>query len=125
MQATQTGPVFGSIEVGKDNLRRIIGPQGSVIRGLEADSASRLSIDDTGLVHIYSPGQDNYQTAVTLIEGITGVAIKARCRHALRKSCKSQNTTLSDPMCQHVLPQCPEPQSMWSGWDSEEQIAVL
>ncbi|CAK0784195.1 hypothetical protein CVIRNUC_007399 [Coccomyxa viridis] len=75
-QATQTGPVCGSLEVGKDNLRRIIGPQGSVIRGLEADSASRLSIDDTGLVHIYSPGQDNYQTAVSLIEGITGAAIK-------------------------------------------------
>ena len=69
MQATQTGPVFGSLEVGKDNLRRIIGPQGSVIRGLEADSASRLSIDDTGLVHIYSPGQDNYQTAVSLHRG--------------------------------------------------------
>ena len=109
MQATQTGPVCGSLEVGKDNLRRIIGPQGSVIRGLEADSASRLSIDDTGLVHIYSPGQDNYQTAVSLIEGITGAAIKARCRHPLHQNCKAQSTPLSDPMCQHVLSQCAQP----------------
>ena len=119
MQARQTGPVFGSLEVGKDNLRRIIGPQGSVIRGLEADSASRLSIDDTGLVHIYSPGQDNYQAAVSLIEGITGAAIKARCCHAPRQSCKPRDDMLSDPMCQLVLlpsprplvlPQCQQPQ---------------
>lgn len=68
--------MFGSIEVGKDNLRRIIGPGGSVIKGLEADSASRLSIDDAGLVHIYAPSRTDYQTAVGLIEGITGASIK-------------------------------------------------
>ena len=106
--------------MGKDNLRRIIGPQGSVIRGLEADSASRLSIDDTGLVHIYSPGQDNYQTAVSLIEGITGAAIKVCCRHAPRKSCKSQNALLVNALCQHVLTW-----SMRSGGILEEQIAGL
>ena len=110
VQATQTGPVCGSLEVGKDNLRRLIGPQGSVIRGLEADSASRLSIDDTGLVHIYSPGQDNYQTAVSLIEGITGAAIKARCCPAQRRSCKLQDAMLSDrhvPACAASVPSAP------------------
>lgn len=72
----KTGNTFGVLEVGKDNLRRIIGPQGSVIKGLEAESNSRLSIDDAGLVHIYSPTEAAYQTAVASIEGITGASIK-------------------------------------------------
>lgn len=75
-QIVQKGPAFGSLEVGKDDLRRIIGPQGSVIKGLEADSNSRLSIDNAGLVHIYSPTKNDYQTAVASIEGITGASIK-------------------------------------------------
>ncbi len=92
------------MEVGKDNLRRIIGPQGSVIKGLEADSSSRLSIDDAGLVHIYSPTQAAYQTAVASIEGITGASIKvgmqttcnsalvlSRCCHDRRCCCLSCN----------------------------------
>ena len=79
-QVAKTGNTFGVLEVGKDNLRRIIGPQGSVIKGLEADSNSRLSIDDAGLVHIYSPTEADYQTAVASIEGITGASIKVR-RH--------------------------------------------
>ena len=64
------------MEVGKDDLRRIIGPQGSVIKGLEADSNSRLSIDNAGLVHIYSRTKSDYQTAVASIEGITGASVK-------------------------------------------------
>ena len=75
-QIVQKGPAFGSLEVGKDDLRRIIGPQGSVIKGLEADSNSRLSIDNAGLVHIYSPTKNDYQTAVASIEGITGASVK-------------------------------------------------
>ena len=78
-QAGQQGPVFGSLEVGKDNLRRIIGPQGSVIKGLEADSGSRLSIDDAGLVHIYSPAREHYRKAVSAIEGITGASLRVGC----------------------------------------------
>jgi polyribonucleotide nucleotidyltransferase len=70
--------MYGSLEVGKDNLRRIIGPQGSVIKGLEADSNSRLSIDDAGLVHIYSPAQEQYRKAVSAIEGITGASLRVR-----------------------------------------------
>ena len=75
-QAGQQWPVFGSLEVGKDNLRRIIGPQGSVIKSLEADSGSRLSIDDAGLVHIYSPAREHYRKAVSAIEGITGASLR-------------------------------------------------
>ena len=74
------------MEVGKDNLRRIIGPQGSVIKGLEADSHSRLSIDDAGLVHIYSPTQAAYQTAVASIEGITGASIKVRMQNYMHRA---------------------------------------
>ena len=77
-QVAKAGNTFGLLEVGKDNLRRIIGPQGSVIKGLEADSNSRLSIDDAGLVHIYSPTEAAYQTAVASIEGITGASIKVK-----------------------------------------------
>ncbi len=77
-QGLKSGNTFGLVEVGKDNLRRIIGPQGSVIKGLEADSNSRLSIDDAGLVHIYSPTQADFQTAVASIEGITGASIKVK-----------------------------------------------
>jgi polyribonucleotide nucleotidyltransferase len=83
--------VFGSLEVGKDNLRRIIGPQGSVIKGLEADSGSRLSIDDAGLVHIYSPAREYYRKAVSAIEGITGASLRVGC---LFSDCPSDMLTM-------------------------------
>ena len=93
-QAGQQAPVFGSLEVGKDNLRRIIGPQGTVIKGLEADSGSRLSIDDAGLVHIYSPAREHYRKAVSAIEGITGAS--------LRVGCFFSNSPREKPSLQHL-----------------------
>ena len=83
-QVAKAGNTLGLLEVGKDNLRRIIGPQGSVIKGLEADSNCRLSIDDAGLVHIYSPTEAAYQTAVASIEGITGASIKVKRQKCTR-----------------------------------------
>ena len=93
VQVSKTGPTFGLLEVGKDNLRRIIGPQGSVIKGLEAESNSRLSIDDAGLVHIYSPTQPDYQTAVASIGGITGASIKVRRQRGLQIRARMLSST--------------------------------
>lgn len=69
-----TAPRMVAIQIDKDKIRDIIGPGGSVIRGITEKSGATIDIDDDGLVRIYAPNGESLAIAQGEVEGITAEA---------------------------------------------------
>lgn len=68
-------PIFDSLTVKKDVIRRLIGPGGKVIKEICEFSSSKINIDDSGLVKIFTNTQENLQKALNKIKEILGEEI--------------------------------------------------
>ncbi len=59
------------ISVKPDRIRDIIGPGGKVIRAIQETTGTKVDIDDTGMVTIFSPDADALDQARSMIEELT------------------------------------------------------
>ncbi len=64
-------PVIVTIEINPDKIRDIIGPGGKMIRAIQADTNTRIEIDDSGSVKIAATNQEEGDAAVARIKEIT------------------------------------------------------
>ncbi len=64
-------PVIITIEINPDKIRDIIGPGGKMIRAIQADTNTRIEIDDSGLVKIAATSQEEGDAAVARVKEIT------------------------------------------------------
>jgi len=73
-------PRFGSVTVEKELLGRVIGPQGSHVKGIERDTAARITINDTGEVNIFAPTKASFEAATQRImdAGVPAVRVGSR-----------------------------------------------
>ena len=67
---------FGSFDIAKEHIGRLVGSGGSVIRGVEEDSGGRIVIQNDGKVHLFAPSSAQFKIAESAIGAITGNAIK-------------------------------------------------
>ncbi|WDN88131.1 polyribonucleotide nucleotidyltransferase [Desulfosarcina sp. BuS5] len=70
-EISQHAPKIITIKVNPDKIREIIGPGGKVIRSIQSESNTQISIDDSGLLKIAATSQEDSDTALNLIKEIT------------------------------------------------------
>ena len=63
-------PKIISIKINSDKIRDIIGPGGKVIRALQAETNTRIEVDDSGEVKISALTQEEGDAAVKMVEDI-------------------------------------------------------
>ena len=66
-------PVIVTVEINPDKIRDIIGPGGKMIRAIQADTGTRIEIDDSGLVKIAATSKEESDAAIARIKEITAV----------------------------------------------------
>ena len=64
-------PTIITIEVNPDKIREIIGPGGKTVRSIQAETNSRIEIDDSGVVKIAAVNQEDGDAALKMIKEIT------------------------------------------------------
>ncbi|MCD6224665.1 MAG: polyribonucleotide nucleotidyltransferase [Deltaproteobacteria bacterium] len=70
-EISQHAPKIITIKVNPDKIREIIGPGGKVIRSIQSESNTQISIDDSGLLKIAATSQEDSDTALKLVKEIT------------------------------------------------------
>ncbi len=63
-------PKISTIKINPDKIREIIGPGGKVIRSMQAETNTRIEVDDTGLVKISALSQEDGDAATQMINDI-------------------------------------------------------
>ena len=80
-------PVFGSMDVKKDYVGRVIGPGGATIKGMESKTGASIRIDsDSGKVAVFAPSSEAYKLVETFLSDIQNGAEKGRTYPAKIKS---------------------------------------
>jgi len=64
-------PQLVTIEINPEKIRDIIGPQGKIVRAIQAETATRIEIDDSGKISIYGQNLAGAETAVKTIRRLT------------------------------------------------------
>jgi len=59
------------IAIKPDRIRDVIGPGGKVIRAIQETTNTKLDVDDTGLVTIFSPDMDALERAEAMVNELT------------------------------------------------------
>ena len=70
-EISQHAPKIITIKVNPDKIREIIGPGGKMIRSIQSESNTQVSIDDSGLLKIAATSQEDSDKAIKLVEEIT------------------------------------------------------
>jgi len=63
-------PKMVSIKINPDKIREIIGPGGKVIRAIQSETNTRIEIEDSGLVKIAAPSQQDADRALKMVNEI-------------------------------------------------------
>jgi len=63
-------PKVSSIVINPDRIREIIGPGGKVIRSIQAETNTKIDIEDSGVVKIFASSQAEADSAVRMIHEI-------------------------------------------------------
>ena len=64
-------PKMTSIQINPDRIKDIIGPGGKTIKAIQAETETRLEVEDSGKVNIYAPHDDAAQAAIKAIKRLT------------------------------------------------------
>jgi len=70
-ELSRYAPRVTTVMVKPDRIRDIIGPGGKVIRAIQETTGTKIDIDDTGVVTIFSPDSDALEQARSMIEELT------------------------------------------------------
>ena len=60
-----------TIAIKPDRIRDIIGPGGKVIRAIQETTQTKIDVDDSGIVTIFSPDADALERAQSMVEELT------------------------------------------------------
>ena len=64
-------PRIYTMTINPDKIRDVIGPGGKVIKDIIAKTDTKIEIDDSGRVDIFSPDEDHAKMAVDMIQALT------------------------------------------------------
>ncbi len=64
-------PRIFTLTISPDKIRDVIGPGGKVIKDIIAKTETKIEIDDSGRVDIFSPDEDHVRMAVDMIQALT------------------------------------------------------
>ncbi|MDR2386723.1 MAG: polyribonucleotide nucleotidyltransferase [Deltaproteobacteria bacterium] len=70
-EISQYAPKTFVMEIKPEKIKDIIGPGGKVIKSIQAETDSRLEVEDSGKVTIYAPSQEKADAAVAAIKRFT------------------------------------------------------
>jgi len=70
-ELSRYAPRVSTITVKPDRIRDIIGPGGKVIRAIQETTGTKVDIDDSGVVTIFSPDADALEKARAMVEELT------------------------------------------------------
>ncbi|MDR2366806.1 MAG: polyribonucleotide nucleotidyltransferase [Deltaproteobacteria bacterium] len=70
-EISQYAPKTYVIEIKPEKIKDVIGPGGKNIKSIQAETDSRLEVDDTGKVTIYSPSAEKAEAAVAAVKRFT------------------------------------------------------
>jgi polyribonucleotide nucleotidyltransferase len=70
-ELSRYAPRVTSIAIKPDRIRDIIGPGGKVIRAIQETTQTKIDVDDSGTVTIFSPDSDALARAQAMVEEIT------------------------------------------------------
>ena len=70
-ELSKTAPRVKEMTVSKDKIKDVIGPGGKMIREICEKTASKIDIEDSGLLRIFSPNPQQLEAAVALVQDIT------------------------------------------------------
>jgi polyribonucleotide nucleotidyltransferase len=64
-------PRVATIQIKPDRIRDVIGPGGKVIRAIQETTGTKIDIEDTGQVTIFSPDSDALDRAEAMVQELT------------------------------------------------------
>ncbi|MDX9760543.1 MAG: polyribonucleotide nucleotidyltransferase [Desulfomonilia bacterium] len=64
-------PRVYTMNINPDKIRDVIGPGGKIIKDIIAKTDTKIEIDDSGRVDIFSPDEDHAKMAVDIIQALT------------------------------------------------------
>ena len=68
---SKTAPRVKELKISKDKIKDVIGPGGKMIREICEKTSSKVDIEDSGLVRIFSPSAEKLDAALALVQDIT------------------------------------------------------
>jgi polyribonucleotide nucleotidyltransferase len=74
-ELSEYAPKTSTMEINPDKIRDLIGPQGKVIRAIQAETETRIDVDDSGKVLIYALNSAMAEEAMKRIKEITQEAV--------------------------------------------------
>jgi len=70
-ELSRYAPQLVTIEINPEKIRDIIGPQGKTVRAIQAETDTRIEIDDSGKISIYAQNLAGAEAAVKTIRRLT------------------------------------------------------
>jgi polyribonucleotide nucleotidyltransferase len=70
-ELSRYAPRVQVIQIKPDRIRDVIGPGGKVIRAIQETTSTKIDIDDSGLVTIFSPDSDALERAEAMVQELT------------------------------------------------------
>ncbi|MDR2443385.1 MAG: polyribonucleotide nucleotidyltransferase [Deltaproteobacteria bacterium] len=70
-EISQFAPKTFVINISTDKIKDVIGPGGKIIKSIQAETESRLEVEDSGKVTIYSPNAEMGQLAIAAVRRYT------------------------------------------------------
>jgi len=70
-ELSRYAPQLVTIEINPEKIRDIIGPQGKIVRAIQAETDTRIEIDDSGKISIYGQNLAGAEAAVKTIRRLT------------------------------------------------------
>ena len=70
-EISRYAPKMYHVKINPDKIRDIIGPGGKIIRALQAETNTKIEVDDSGLVKIAATNQEEGEEALRQIKEIT------------------------------------------------------
>jgi polyribonucleotide nucleotidyltransferase len=70
-ELSRYAPRVQMISIKPDRIRDVIGPGGKVIRAIQETTNTKVDIDDSGTVTIFSPDMDALERAVAMVQDLT------------------------------------------------------
>ena len=68
---SQYAPRIFTIQINPEKIRDVIGPGGKIIKDITARTGTKIEIDDSGTVNVFSPDEEHARMAVDIINNLT------------------------------------------------------
>lgn len=70
-EISQYAPKMTIIEINPEKIKDVIGPGGKIIKSIQAETETRLEVEDSGKVTIYAPTAEKANAAIDLVRRYT------------------------------------------------------